>query len=68
MAHTARLLQLWEGPGGLKGFLGSVDHKQIGLRYIVTAFAFLVFGGLEALLMRVQLSGPELYRPDARAV
>ncbi len=56
--HQARLLRLWEGPGGLKGFLGTVDHKQIGIRYIVTAFVFLVLGGLEALVMRLQLAGP----------
>ena len=60
VVHASRLLELWEGPGGLKGFLGSVDHKQIGLRYIVTALVFLVLGGLEALLMRLQLAGPDL--------
>jgi cytochrome c oxidase subunit I len=57
-AHQARLLQLWEGEPGLKGFLGTVDHKKIGIRYIVTAFAFLIFGGIEALIMRIQLAQP----------
>ena len=56
--HSMRLLDLWEGPGGLRGFLGTVDHKRIGIRYIVTAFIFLLVGGLEALLMRLQLAGP----------
>ena len=51
--------ELWEGHGGIAGFLGSVDHKQIGVRYIVTAFVFLALGGLEALLMRLQLAGPD---------
>ena len=40
--HQARLLELWEGEPGLKGFFGTVDHKKIGIRYIVTAFVFLV--------------------------
>ena len=58
VAHEARLLRLWETEPGLKGFFGSVDHKQIGIRYIVTAFTLLVFGGIEALIMRVQLASP----------
>ncbi len=58
--HQSRLLALWESAPGLKGFLGTVDHKEIGIRYIVTAFAFLALGGLEALIMRLQLAGPNL--------
>ncbi len=42
--HEARLLRLWETAPGLKGFFGSVDHKQIGIRYIVTAFVLLAIG------------------------
>jgi cytochrome c oxidase subunit I len=57
--HGARLLRLWEGEPGLKGFFTTVDHKQIGIRYIVTAFAFLLAGGIEALIMRLQLAGPD---------
>ena len=53
-----RLTYLWEGEPGLKGVLGTVDHKKIGKRYIVTAFAFLIAGGLLAALMRWQLAGP----------
>ncbi|KVM58935.1 cytochrome B [Burkholderia gladioli] len=53
------LARLWESPPGLLGWLGTVDHKRIGLRYIVTAFAFLLAGGAEALLMRLQLARPD---------
>ncbi len=35
-----------------------MDHKEIGKRYIVTAFFFLLVGGLEALAIRVQLARP----------
>ncbi len=60
VAHEARLSRLWESAPGLIGFLTTVDHKQIGIRYIVTAFIFLVLGGIEALVMRMQLAGPNL--------
>jgi cytochrome c oxidase subunit I len=53
-----RLTFLWKGEPGLVGVLGTVDHKKIGKRYIVTAFGFLIAGGLLALLMRWQLAGP----------
>jgi len=58
--HEARLLKLWETAPGIKGFFTTVDHKDIGIRYIVTAFIFLALGGIEALLMRLQLAGPNL--------
>jgi cytochrome c oxidase subunit I len=58
--HAARLMELWESAPGLKGFLTSVDHKEIGIKYIVTAFVFLAVGGIEALVMRLQLAGPDL--------
>ena len=50
----------WETRPGLFGILSSVDHKEIGLRYIVTAFIFLALGGVEALVMRVQLAHSNL--------
>ncbi|MCW2283989.1 hypothetical protein M2323_001602 [Rhodoblastus acidophilus] len=53
-----KLHETWERPQGLIGWLSSVDHKEIGLRYLVTAFAFLAVGGIEALIMRVQLAAP----------
>jgi cytochrome c oxidase subunit 1/cytochrome c oxidase subunit I+III len=53
-----RLERLWATRPGLLGWLASVDHKSIGKRYLVTAFAFLVIGGLEAAVMRLQLGAP----------
>jgi cytochrome c oxidase subunit I len=58
--HEARLHELWDSAPGLKGFFTTVDHKEIGLRYIVTAFVFLALGGVEALVIRLQLAGPNL--------
>ncbi len=54
-----KLEKIWETKPGIFGFLGTVDHKEIGIRYLVTAFIFLVLGGLEALVMRIQLAGPD---------
>ncbi|WP_424360335.1 cytochrome c oxidase subunit I [Methylocystis parvus] len=53
-----RLSRLWEGEPGLRGWLSTVDHKEYGKRYIATAFLFLLLGGIEALVMRLQLAGP----------
>ena len=39
-------------------WFATVDHKRIGILYILTATFFLAVGGLEALLMRVQLALP----------
>ncbi len=45
--------------GGLWSWITTVDHKRIGLLYGVTAFAFFVLGGVEAMLIRIQLARPE---------
>jgi heme/copper-type cytochrome/quinol oxidase subunit 1 len=51
-----RLERTWETPGGVRGWLSTVDHKTIGIRYLVTSMVFLVIGGVEALLLRTQLT------------
>src|SRR5215475_13707427 len=33
----------------------TVDHKKIGIMYVVFALGFLVVGGIEAALIRIQL-------------
>jgi cytochrome c oxidase subunit 1/cytochrome c oxidase subunit I+III len=52
---------MWETKPGFIGWLSSVDHKEIGIRYIITAFAFLIMGGVEALIFRTQLSWSNLH-------
>ena len=59
-AVEQRLFELWESPKTLKGHLATVDHKEIGKRYIATAIVFLLIGGIEALIMRIQLARPDL--------
>lgn len=66
-AAVERLTALWEEPETLHAWLGTVDHKKIGKRYLVTAFIFLLVGGIEALLMRWQLAAPgqDFLTPEA---
>ena len=58
-ALEAALAEIWKTPEGMWGALATVDHKIIGRRYIITAFVFLAFGGVLAILMRAQLAQPE---------
>ncbi|MER9212091.1 cytochrome c oxidase subunit I [Mesorhizobium sp. M0663] len=60
------LARTWQTAPGIIGALSSVDHKIVARRYLITAFAFLCLGGLSAVAMRIQLSGPErgLIGPD----
>jgi cytochrome c oxidase subunit I len=53
-----RLTEIWETPKGLWGWLTTVDHKELGKRYIFTAIVVLLVGGVEALIMRLQLAQP----------
>jgi cytochrome c oxidase subunit 1 len=46
-------------PAGWWDWLRTTDHKRIGILYLVTAFAFMLVGGVEALLMRSQLAVPD---------
>ena len=51
------LVHAGEGTG-VWSWVTTVDHKRIGILYGVTAFAFLVIGGIEALIIRLQLARP----------
>jgi cytochrome c oxidase subunit 1 len=62
------LAATWYVPAGFTGWFRVVDHRTIGRRYLVTAFAFFLLAGIVAALMRLQLAvpgnrliGPDLY-------
>ncbi|MFO7171610.1 MAG: cytochrome c oxidase subunit I [Bacillota bacterium] len=58
-----RQVGLLRRPTSLTGFwswVTTVDHKRIGILYFWTAFFFLLVGGIEALVMRLQLAHPDL--------
>src|SRR5947207_3761001 len=44
--------------GRYSSWLATVDHKRIGILYILTSLLFFVAGGIIALLMRSQLARP----------
>src|SRR5437016_9159870 len=43
---------------GFWSWFTTIDHKKIGIMYGATALIFFVIGGVEALLIRLQLAGP----------
>src|ERR687884_912616 len=52
---------------GLLAWMATVDHKRIGVLYMLTTLGFFLVGGVEALLMRLQLAWPHnhLLSPEA---
>ncbi len=56
--EAPRLLRRPSSKTGIWSWFTTVDHKKIGLLYGYTAFAFFILGGLEALLIRMQLNSP----------
>ena len=60
-APEAKSIELMRRPttkSGLVGWLTTVDHKRIGILYGGSALFFLLVGGFEALLIRLQLMVP----------
>jgi cytochrome c oxidase subunit I+III len=60
--------RLWKGPSGWGEWFAVVNNQPLGQRFMITALIFFALGGVEALLMRVQLSvsendflGPDVY-------
>src|SRR6478672_1324322 len=45
-------------PKGLWSWLATVDHKRIGIMYLISVMAFFLVGGIFALLIRLSLFDP----------
>ena len=52
MSHTVKRYK------GIMDWLTTVDHKKIGIMYLIAGTVFLVIAGIEAILMRIQLMVP----------
>ena len=52
---------------GIKSWLFTLDHKRIGIMYLVSVSFFLLVGGILALLLRIELLSPgkTIVGPDA---
>ncbi|MHB8627473.1 MAG: cytochrome c oxidase subunit I [Aggregatilineales bacterium] len=48
----------WQTHPGLIDWIGTVDHKVIGIRYMITGFIFFLLAGFDAELIRLQLAAP----------
>jgi cytochrome c oxidase subunit I len=46
-------------PRGWTSWITTTDHKKIGILYLWTCAVFFILGGVEALLIRIQLGVPE---------
>ncbi len=46
-------------PSGWLEWLTTTDHKKIGVLYLVATFLFFIVGGVEALMMRLQLGAAQ---------
>jgi cytochrome c oxidase subunit I+III len=57
-AQAERLLRAWKTPTGWR-YWSAVNNSEVGLWYTAMTFFFLLFGGVLALLMRLQLAVPD---------
>src|SRR3954451_12727665 len=59
-AELHRVMDItWKRPPGFIGWLTSTNHKDVAMRWIISAFIFFLLAGVLALLMRFQLAVPE---------
>ncbi len=49
-------------------WLTITNHKDIGLLYIVTALIFFLVGGVEAMLIRIQLGSPIIHSSPRKPI
>ena len=66
-APTYAATDSYVGTSGLWSWLTTVDHKRIGALYLFTSLFFFFVGGFEALLIRIQLAGPNRHLLSAEA-
>ena len=57
-AETRQLAKVWASPRGWRA-LSDVNNSVVGLWYIATAFSFMLFAGVLALIVRLQLAVPD---------
>ena len=58
-AHSYGVFRRPVSTTGWRSWVFTVDHKKLGIMYGCVAMFFFLVGGLEALLIRAQLAGPE---------
>ncbi|MFA8437619.1 cytochrome c oxidase subunit I [Pueribacillus sp. YX66] len=58
--HTEQVALGQKQRSGIWDWLTTVDHKKIGIMYFLAGFLFFLLGGIESVLIRIQLMHPEL--------
>ncbi len=58
--QRAAILPRPKSTTGFWSWVTTVDHKRIGIMYAVTAIFFFLVGGIEALIIRLQLFSPDM--------
>ena len=61
------IASFWSQPHGLRAWLATHDHKRIGMLYLGTVLAFLLLGGVFALVLRLSLVSPDNALVDAHS-
>lgn len=56
--QESRLAKVWEAPKGWR-YWSAVNNTEVGVWYTACTFIFFLFGGVLALLMRIQLAVPD---------
>jgi cytochrome c oxidase subunit I len=65
LSEEQQLEKVWAHPKGWRYF-SDVNNSVVGIWYIAAAFAFMLFGGALALIIRLQLAVPENTLVDAQ--
>jgi cytochrome c oxidase subunit I+III len=60
LVDEATLHRTWVTPPGIRGALSAVNHRTVGIRFIVTALVFFVIAGIMGVMMRTQLAQSQL--------
>ncbi|WP_294328619.1 cbb3-type cytochrome c oxidase subunit I, partial [uncultured Sphingomonas sp.] len=58
-AQEDRLREVWKAPQGIFLRWTDCNNNRVGVWYTLTAFGFMLFAGVLALIMRTQLAVPE---------
>ena len=58
MGHSASGKNYLNETSGIMSWLTSLDHKRIGLMYMISVLTFFLVGGIMALLIRAELFAP----------
>lgn len=56
--HLEKLSETWQVGRGFRRWFTRVDHRSMGRRFIITAFALFLIAGIQAMLIRIQLAVP----------